>query len=173
MVESQFQPSEPIKVRVKWRGESPLRRDSTVSKRHLQEVVSFVDFLASILVNQLKQNQKIANGIKIDSWPIDPDRKVDNSIYRSAQIQSLVRELYYDSNDPFNLKVLASLQKLVPEQLHQLLEGEALVEEQFIFTFIEEEASTFLEEEASTFLEDEELTVPFIDDGIDDDDIPF
>ena len=100
-----------------------------MSKRHFQEEVSFVNFLASILVNQLKQNQKIANGIEIDSWAIDPDRKVDNSIYRSAQIQSLVRELYYDSNDPFNLKVLASLQKLVPEQLHQLLEGEALVEE--------------------------------------------
>ena len=151
-----------------------------MSKRHFQEEVSFVNFLASILVNQLKQNQKIANGIEIDSWAIDPDRKVDNSIYRSAQIQSLVRELYYDSNDPFNLKVLASLQKLVPEQLRLLIKGETLGEdntsshiEEEASTFLEEEASTFLEEESSTFLEGEELTVPFIDDGIDDDDIPF
>ena len=129
-----------------------------MSKRHFQEEVSFVNFLASILVNQLKQNQKIANGIEIDSWAIDPDRKVDNSIYRSAQIQSLVRELYYDSNDPFNLKVLASLQKQVPEQLHQLLEGEALVEEH-----------------SSTFIEEEHLRAPYIHDGIinNDDGIPF
>ena len=131
-----------------------------MSKRNLQGEVSFVDFLASILVNQLKQNQKIANGIEIDSWVIHPDRKVDNSIYRSAQIQSLVRELYYDSNDPFNLKVLASLQKLVPEQLRLLIKGEALGEDN---------TPSHIEEEASTFLEDEELTVSFIDD----DDIPF
>ena len=144
-----------------------------MSKRHFQEEVSFVNFLASILVNQLKQNQKIANGIEEEnSWAIDPDRKVDNSIYRSAQIQSLVRELYYDSNDPFNLKVLASLQKQVPEQLRLLIKGETLDEDN-TSSHIEEEASTFLEEEASTFLEDEELTVPYIDDGIDDDDIPF
>ena len=134
-----------------------------MSNRHFQEEVSFVNFLASILVNQLKQNQKIANGIEIDSWAIDPDRKVDNSIYRSAQIQSLVRELYYDSNDPFNLKVLASLQKLVPEQLRLLIKGETLDEDN-TSSHIEEEASTFLEEESSTFLEDEELTVPYIDD---------
>ena len=132
-----------------------------MSKRHFQEEVSFVNFLASILVNQLKQNQKIANGIQIDSWAIDPDRKVDNTIYRSAQIQSLVRELYYDSNDPFNLKVLASLQKLVPEQLRLLIKGETLVEEH-----------------SSTFIEEKDLRTPYIpglynNDGIDDDDIPF
>ena len=127
-----------------------------MSKRHFQEEVSFVNFLASILVNQLKQNQKIANGIEIEnSWAIDPDRKVDNSIYRSAQIQSLVRELYYDSNDPFNLKVLASLQKLVPEQLRLLIKGETL-KTIHLHT---------LRKKLLQLLEDEELTVPFIDDG--------
>ena len=128
-----------------------------MSKRHFQEEVSFVNFLASILVNQLKQNKHIVYDIEEDSsLTIDPDRKVDNTIYRSAQIQSLVRELYYDSNDPFNLKVLASLQKLVPEQLRLLIEGEALVEEH-----------------SSTFIEEEHLRAPYIDDGINDDDIPF
>ena len=138
-----------------------------MSKRHFQEEVSFVNFLASILVNQLKQNKHIVYDIEEDSsLTIDPDRKVDNTIYRSAQIQSLVRALYYDSNDPFNLKVLASLQKLVPEELRLLIKGETLV------------GAAKYEDHSSTFIEEEDLRTPYIpgiynNDGIDDDDIPF
>ena len=143
-----------------------------MSKRNFQEKVSFVNFLASTLVNQLKQNQKIINGLEEDHLAVDPDRKVDNTIYRSAQIQSLVRELYYDVNDPFNLKVLASLQKLVPEQLRLIVKGETFAEKHTL-PDREQETSTFIAEEASTFLAEEELGVPYINDGINDDDIPF
>ena len=94
-----------------------------MSKQYLQEEVSFINFLVSFLVNKLKQNKKIIYALEEEkSLTKDSDREIDNAIYQSAQVQSIVRALYYDRNDPFNLKILAALQKLVPEELHLLIE---------------------------------------------------
>jgi len=112
-----------------------------MSKRYFQEKVSFVNFLASTLVNKLKQNRMIIVGLEEENSPtLDRDRKVDNTIYRSAQINSLVRKLYYDRNDPFNLKVLAKLQKQVPEELSLLINERSFAEE-------ESESSKFTEDD--------------------------
>jgi hypothetical protein len=94
-----------------------------MTKQYFQKKVSFVNFLVSVLVKKLKHNRKIVYALEVEkSLTKDSDSEVDNTIYRSAQIQSLVRTLYYDRNDPFNLKVLAALQKLVPEELRLLIE---------------------------------------------------